>query len=1414
MERVLNSGRNSEIKQQIKLLFKERDCFTMVRPVTNETQLQDLSNLDNKELRTEFLEQVILLRKKILNNCRSKKFKGSKLNGEQFLKVIENYISIINSGSIPSVDDIWNSLCKLESAKAIEVAAKEYEKIFKEKIKENNYKPFDLKSLVDNHNEAKRKSLFVFKRNSITNEESFISELKSKLKEKFSIYNKNNEEEVQNEIYKILKRNFEIMELKLKSKEIKTISQVEEYLNLVESEVYNSFPETKLRNEMVLDFKLRIMLFASSFIIANLENQIEKIVAEKTKNEENSKNEIFNNKLKNEEESKKKEILLSELKTENLNLKSELNKLKENSSIELNEKNKLVKNLSEMLLKIKEENKKESEKVQNTLKLLEEEKYRLEKFNKSIQADSEKDKALLEQKLEHLNKILEEIHKREKFSGEDLKPQLKEQSIHFKETTSKYENTINNLKQEIENIKEKNVDLESELKHRENLMELEKIKYEETSMKYETERIIFLEKMNKIKTKLEEENLKLTKEYEEKENLLKEKIIQLKLREDEISQKLEKSQDEFKKTKSRMERENLTLKQNKEFLEMKSSELNTRIEEYKINQEKIISMIDTKINEANSYSQSDLNKRIQEMKTLFEQEKKQIEFKYEKEKETLIRDVKIVEEKLIAKTKTEEEMSKTIEELKSTLEKTNQKLETLQNEKFENERILNESITEYSNKIKILNEEFEKILEEKEKFYRTELANLNKNSEDALNQVKSLYQLEKIRFEEKIRDEKMKFEMKIKNINEENENRIRETEKEYQTEIEELKDEIIQIEQDSQSYIYNAEYEMNLARQTIMNLETQVREERANAENLEKGKNQETTTKMESIKNEKEELQNKLDGIRYKYENEINSLKLKIETLEKNLLHTEQYLIAERKKFEDNLKDITNKHDLYKSKQQEFIDDLSIKKLELIRETALLKQQIDFLNNKIEEHVKTNEEYKKEYSSTIHSLKMESEKEINRRIEIISKEKEDLNEKLNKKRKELRDLEQAFLKQTCFIEKDKNLLNDKIRNLENEKKEIAENSRKDLEKFSKEAQVMKMNYLKEIENLQNQNDDVKRRIKDIQISYIENETNFEKEKSLIENKFKLVEKQKEDYKKELIETQMKVEKIIEAFQKKSNYEKEQLDFVFKEKLNEVEQKYQQYIKELQDNHNTIYSDMVIQNRELEQELKNLSSQAELRNKIITDPQSINKKINELIEIQDKLKKELDETKIEKEKKLSEIQFIADREKEMLKLKIADVEQLLNNVEQKKSLISLEYEKEKARWGLEKDHLSYSMMELQETLDRLQKKGENLLRENEKIKADKEKEKESLNKKINSLINSNNLYKEFSTSSLTPTKDLSKSKVYAGRQRNEINSSMAERINQYNTYDKAEKVDRYDNSEKYYINVKEYENRNNLTKNFK
>lgn len=48
----------------------------------------------------------------------------------------------------------------------------------------------------------------------------------------------------------------------------------------------------------------------------------------------------------------------------------------------------------------------------------------------------------------------------------------------------------------------------------------------------------------------------------------------------------------------------------------------------------------------------------------------------------------------------------------------------------------------------------------------------------------------------------------------------------------------------------------------------------------------------------------------------------------------------------------------------------------------------------------------------------------------------------------------------------------------------------------------------------------------------------------------------------------------------------------------------------------------------------------------------------------------------------------------------------------------EFEKERARWSLEKDHFMNQKQEIQEMVDRLQKKNEDLLKENEKLKSDK------------------------------------------------------------------------------------------------
>ena len=60
LETVLEGTKNAQdpknkIRRLIKSYFKDRDCFTMVRPLTNEGQLQNLESFETEKLRPEFL---------------------------------------------------------------------------------------------------------------------------------------------------------------------------------------------------------------------------------------------------------------------------------------------------------------------------------------------------------------------------------------------------------------------------------------------------------------------------------------------------------------------------------------------------------------------------------------------------------------------------------------------------------------------------------------------------------------------------------------------------------------------------------------------------------------------------------------------------------------------------------------------------------------------------------------------------------------------------------------------------------------------------------------------------------------------------------------------------------------------------------------------------------------------------------------------------------------------------------------------------------------------------------------------------------------------------------------------------------------------------------------------------------------
>ena len=96
--------------------------------------------------------------------------------------------------------------------------------------------------------------------------------------------------------------------------------------------------------------------------------------------------------------------------------------------------------------------------------------------------------------------------------------------------------------------------------------------------------------------------------------------------------------------------------------------------------------------------------------------------------------------------------------------------------------------------------------------------------------------------------------------------------------------------------------------------------------------------------------------------NKINELNSTIE--EKN-----EELKNQKKEYETEIDILVSKFVQYKQKQNEVVNEFNIKKLDYNRESSLLKQQIDFLNKKLQEQVFYNEETDKQHDDNKNELK-------------------------------------------------------------------------------------------------------------------------------------------------------------------------------------------------------------------------------------------------------------------------------------------------------------------------------------------------------------------------------------------------------------------------------------------------------------
>ncbi|KAK3240117.1 hypothetical protein CYMTET_50016 [Cymbomonas tetramitiformis] len=122
----------NEVRRSICSLFPRRRCVTLVRPVHDETQLQQLGQLDPDLLRPEFTKGMDDLMENIFQLAGPKIQGGIMLTGPLLAGIAQTYVTAINGGVVPTISTTWQGVSEQECSRAVDLAEASYANAFPE----------------------------------------------------------------------------------------------------------------------------------------------------------------------------------------------------------------------------------------------------------------------------------------------------------------------------------------------------------------------------------------------------------------------------------------------------------------------------------------------------------------------------------------------------------------------------------------------------------------------------------------------------------------------------------------------------------------------------------------------------------------------------------------------------------------------------------------------------------------------------------------------------------------------------------------------------------------------------------------------------------------------------------------------------------------------------------------------------------------------------------------------------------------------------------------------------------------------------------------------------------------------------------------------------------------------------------
>ena len=1325
----------NQIRQMVKNYFKERDCVTLVRPITEEGNLQNLEKMDQSKLRPEFLDQVNKLRKNVLNNIKPKKMNGNVLTGPMFTELLSSYVQMINDGAVPVIQSAWTYMCINECAKAVEQAKQNFLQKMKDTESQLPLSVHELNLLYKQYKESALKYI----------QDKAIGDIDPKLLDKFKADLKATKQDLSlknldvstKSTNEFLAENFKDIQRKINDKEYQSF---EEYKADVDNFIKGFEDKCRIGpNSYIIlyEFLTKKMLEHSKMLskqnIDELEKEMKKEEA-KIKALNKKMEEVKNERQKLDKSYFEKCEKISKLDEEKGSLDEHHKAENENISKMIEEKAELITRLKEELSSKEAENKKQCQNLKAKLEKAEAQKSEKEKEHTKMSSNFEREKVLMEQKIIFLEKNLKNLQDQRNRNSlkSSLRHSLKEDSSQ-KEKIKEYEANIKKTSAEITKLEDNIIETETNILQKKKKIENEQNKFNAMKQDFEENLSQILADKKQINDMIFDlkNNITANEEFEEEIKAFDKQIEELNEKKKEMDDLYAEEEAKLKEKLAALNKEVLLLKQNAEISERQINEYKNQIENDKIDFDKYVKVLSENNDKLLKQYESSV-KETSDLKLRQESEINNLnEENAEKIKELTEERDKLKAELENIKAKNEEKISALKEELKK------QENEVLPSVKLEvanyesNIESITEdiSVTKKSNKdsLEDINLDHNTKIQELLEKAREEMEENNIENEKNINALRQQCELEKEDIESKIQSLIAESQEQMQKLEEEQENKLNELEKEKNAKIDELEMNLEDLEKMHENYANEVEKEMALKMQKIESLKDFLSDAQSSYQKLQSQIEINLQNQSQQFEAEKNELLEKIRKLKEENESENEELEaLKIaneekeksqETISEDLDELRKRLNNEKEKLEETVKalnkDLQDKVDAYNEMLNHYTKELSLK-----------DQNIGFNNEKLNECKLVLEEFKNSCDIKIENAKEDITAEFTGKIEKAENELNDLNEMLKQVNKQIADINAKFKAEKDALNKEKEDLLSKLAEITQRKKDLTEALEKERDNSKKIIEALSKEFKDKNELLNKENEVLKIKLKKLESDYSDLNALYEKDSNLFENKFEFLKEQKEGYQSELKTLMAQYDSNMDDLQQKILAERERLKGVYTKSTKDRENAYNEQIANAENTFNSKYNEVNMQNKNLMIENKTLRDKIQNYENSFKANDDIQIKLTKQLENENKYKTQFESVTNTQDAKIAELNEKLKAQRENFIGKIKELESKLEEYEGKKNNANIENIKQIVTNQRNKENNVNIIQNLKGKLQALEKEQSKLLNEKKENLKEKEQLKRS------------------------------------------------------------------------------------------